>query len=129
MEGFFRRTIITATGVSLVVGLWVWAEQGMAAALCLLAGVAVSLLMLSATVAWVYALIRRPDEPGGAHKGLLTALHVAKYVLAGVLIWWIVKHQPNEMMWFALGYGMPLAVMVLKVLGQELNKRSGVRPG
>ena len=123
MDGFFKRTLITTTVVTAVVAFLLWARQGNAAAAgCLILGAAVNLLMLSATIAWVMEAIRPPGEPRPRLR-MMTILRVVKFLIAAAIIWWVTRYYAKDIVWLAVGYGIPLAVMVLKVLGKGLNRK------
>ena len=128
MAGFFQRVFLTTTVVTVVVSLWLWASNGVPATVCFAAGVAVSLLMLSATIYWVNVSIKPPGEPR-PRRWMTGATNAGKFVAAGLLMYLLSRVYLDRLVWVAVGYGMPIAVMVLKVLGMELNRKLGVKPG
>jgi hypothetical protein len=123
--GGFARVCLTTTAVTAIPAVWLWAARGPGAAVGLAAGAALGLLMLSAVILVVEHTIRAPGEKP-ARSWPFWTLHAGKYLLAGTVIYALLRWLPAALGWFALGYGIPIAVIFLKSLGNALNRRVGV---
>ncbi len=128
MDGFFRRTYVTTTVVAAVVALWMWAAGHAHGALAFLGGVAVGILTLSALVLVVNAVVCSPQERVGPRWPYFT-LHVGKFLLIAGVFFALSRWAMDSMAYVAAGYGLPIAVAVLKTLGSALNRRLGVDRG
>ncbi len=104
-----------------------WAYVGLATAASFAAGVAVGLLML-VTDQFVVSRLARPraEQPPG--KWPFLALHIGKYALAAVVMWLVARQSLSSIAAAVGGYGLPIAVIVLKVAGERLNRRLGIGP-
>jgi len=125
MEGFFRRTYVTTTVVGALLGLWMWGTGHGGQALGLLVGVVIGLLTLGAVVFVVNAVVRPPEEQVGP-RWPYVALHVSKFLLIAVAFYLMSRWAMDRLLFVAIGYGLPIAVAVLKVFGAALNRRLGV---
>lgn len=123
--GRFARVCLTSAVVTAIGVFWLWASARPIAALGLAAGVALSLLMMSALTFVVEKTIRPPAERP-AQSWPYLVLHVGKFVAAGAVMYALMVWAPKSLGWFALGYGIPIAVIILKALGTALNHRAGV---
>jgi hypothetical protein len=121
----FVRVCLTSAVVTAIPALWLWGARGPAAAAGLAAGAALALLMLSAVVFVVESTIRAPGERP-ARSWPFWTLHAGKFLLAGAVIYVLLRWLPAALGWFAVGYGIPIAVIFLKSLGSALNRRIGV---
>jgi hypothetical protein len=127
-EGFFRRVVVTGIVVAAIVAMMVWTWVGKGAALALGAGFVISMGILQGTIAYAHALLRPPDERVGRGTPVV-ALHVAKYVVAGVLMWLCIVYWSMPPGWFAGGLSLPLAIMFLKFAGRAATKRGDAADG
>ena len=121
-EGFFRRVVITGTVVAAIVAMMVWTWVGKGAALALGAGAVISMGILQGTIAYAHALLRPPAE-GQGRRAPAVALHMAKYAVAGTLMWLCIVHWNMDVWWFAGGLSLPLAIVFLKLAGRAAVKR------
>ena len=122
-EGFFRRVVITGTVVAAIVAMMVWAWVGRDAAAALGAGYIISMGILQGTIAYAHALLRPPAE-GAGRATPTVALHMAKYAVAGALMWLCIVHWNMNPGWFAAGLTLPLAIVFLKFAGRAAVNRS-----
>lgn len=121
----FARVCLTTAVVTAIGAFWLWALAKPTAALGLASGAALGLLMMSAVVFVVERTIRPPEERP-AQSWPYVVLHVGKFLVAAAVIYALLTWAPGSLAWFALGYGIPIAVIVLKALGAALNRRVGV---
>ena len=128
MAAFFRRTYLTTTLVAVVVVLWLWSDRGLGAAWALAAGVLLGLMTLGATVMVVNGTVRDPDDPGRP-RWLYGVAYGGQFGVAGVALFLLARWAGELMGWVAAGYGLPIAVMALRVLGGHLNRSLGVSKG
>ena len=121
-KGFFRRVVVTGTVVAVIVAMMVWTWVGKGAALALGAGFVISMGILQGTIAFAHALLRPPAEGQGRGTPAV-ALHMAKYAVAGVLMWLCIVHWSMDPWWFAGGLSLPLAIVFLKFAGRAAMGR------
>lgn len=126
MEGFFPRTYLTTAWVAAVLGLGVWATLGWERAVGFLAGVAIGLVFVAAIVTVVTALVRAPREQRPRRRWPYGFLYVGKYAVAAGGLYLLSRWSVEALMFAAAGIGLPLVIMVLKMVGTELNRRMGV---
>lgn len=125
MAGLCGRTLRTTTVVAVVVALWVWARWGATVVASLGAGVVLGLALLAALEFVVDRTVRAPDENPPARRWPYVAVHVGKLVAAGAALYLLCRWPQVSYVAVAGGYGLPIAVMVLKLAGMELNRRTG----
>lgn len=123
--GFVRRTQATTTVASVVVALWLWGAYGVTWAVCYLVGVGVGLLLLAGDQ-WVVERAVRPPEIRPRRWWPLLVVHVGKLVVAAGTIYLVSRWNPRGLGLVAVGYGTPIAVMLLKLAGSALNRRTGI---
>ena len=123
-EGALRRTSMTAAVVAAVLGLWLWAYFGGDTAGAFLAGVLVGLFMLGALVLVVERTVR-PPEARPKTRWPYAAVYIGKFVVAAAALYGVSKWWVDKLPYFALGYGIPILVLILKIVGSELMRRSG----
>lgn len=126
MEGFFTRTYRTTAWLAAVVGLALWAFLGWERAVGFLAGAVIGLLFVAAIVTVVNALVRTPHEQRPRRRWPYALVYVGKYAMAAVGLYLLSRWSVDALMFSAAGIGLPLVVMVLKMVGTELNRRLGV---
>jgi len=68
----------------------------------------------------------RPPEQRPTRKWPYYLLHVGKFAAAVPIIYLLVRHAPETVLYFGIGYTMPIVVLALKVAGTELNRYLGV---
>ncbi len=118
---FIHRVYRTSAILVLVLGLLLWESLGGPAALGLLIGAAVSLMMLAA-LEWA---IRRFISPETRSPGTLLAVSVLKLVVAaGILVGAFLAAQRGwvSILWILVGFAIPHLVIVLKLIGQKVNE-------
>ena len=126
MEGFFRRTYRTAALVALLVALGLWVQLGWADAVAFLVGVLVGMVFLAGIVFVVQGTVRAPEERP-KRRWPYGVVYIGKFVVAAAAIYLVARWSPDRLWLVAAGYGLPIAVIVLKIIGGELNRRLGVK--
>lgn len=123
-ESLLRRTCVTIILVGAVVALGLWAYVSTAAAVAFLAGVVTGGLMLAGGILVVQRTIRPPGERP-SRRWPYVVIAVGKFAVAAAVIYGISRWSVQRLPLFALGYGTPIAVIFLKSIGQDLNRRVG----
>jgi hypothetical protein len=125
MAGLCGRTLRTTTVVGVVVALWIWARFGPAVVASFAAGVALGMVLLAAIDFVVQRSVRAPDEEPPARRWPYVAVHVGKLGAAAAVLYLLCRWPQVSYVAVAIGYGLPVAVLLLKLAGMELNRKTG----
>lgn len=128
MAGLCGRTLRTTTVVGVVVALWLWARYGAAVVGSFAAGVVLGMVLLGAIDFVVQGSVRAPEEGPPGRRWPYMLVHVAKLALAAGALYALCQWPQVSYVAVAGGYGLPIAVMVLKLAGMELNRKTGAGP-
>ena len=121
------RTYRTTTVVAVVVVLWIWAYVDARGAAIFSLGVPLGMLLLAAVSFQVH---RMGPSRGSIGKGKFAFVGVAvgKFALAGLVMYLVSRWSPAQLPYVAAGYSLPVAVLVLKMLGTGLNRHVDAEP-
>ena len=125
MAGLVRRTHITSAGVAGLLALSAAIYAGTDVAAAFLVGVFVGFVMFGGLAVIVERTVR-PEWERPARRWPYTVLHIGRFAVAGAAMYGVARWQIRLLPCVAAGYMLPTAVLVLKVVGKELNRRLGV---
>jgi hypothetical protein len=88
-------------------------------------GVLLGMVLLAAIDFVVQRTVRAPGEDPPVHRWPYLVVHVGKFVVAGAVLYALCGWSQVSYGALAAGYGLPIAVMVLKLAGMDLNRKTG----